>query len=97
MKFFWISWIQPTEDYRPLSYPPLPPILGWWCTGTIGMESIICAMVKAQSKDEAEQIIKLDWPEAKDWRFCDERVAGTLSDRFPLSDWMVERFETVNR
>lgn len=27
---FWLSWHQPTEDYRPLTDPPVEGVLGWW-------------------------------------------------------------------
>ena len=91
-KTFWVSWHQPTEDYRPLKYPPNPKILGWWCSGERGDGcAIIIAMVKAGRESEAKGHIEKDWPEAEDYRFCDEKEDLFVSSRFPLNDWMIER------
>ena len=100
---YWISWIQPTEDNRPLTYPPNEGVLGWWCTGQGEDYWTMCAMVRAENKEQAEQAIFKDWPEAEenkgldgDWRIFDEDVTLELGDRFPLSDWMEERFEKAS-
>ncbi len=89
---YWLSWYQPTEDARPLTYPPNKSILGWWNSGSRCSDDAhtICALVDAQSEDAAKKAVTKDWPEAKEWRFCAESD-GKLSDRFPLSDWMKER------
>jgi hypothetical protein len=93
MNLFWISWYQPTEDYRPLGYPPNAAILGWWCTGTRTSDdaSTICALVRAEDEAAAQSAVIIDWPEAIDWRFCELRHDWQSSARFPLTDWMVER------
>ena len=94
MKLFWISWYQTTEDNRPLHYPPESErLLGWWDTGTRCSDdaSTLCSLVEAEDVDSAKAVIQIDWPEAEEWRFCDETNSHNLSDRFPLSDWMIER------
>ena len=96
MKYFWMSWYQPfdeTEDYKPLTYPPNTAILGWWCSGRTETGATICAWVKANCEEKAKEAIRQDWPEAEDWRFCDEKEKPTNSSRFPVSDWMIERFK----
>lgn len=86
---YWVSWYQPTKDYRPLTYPPNEAILGWWCSGA----STLCALVSASDKVEAGAAITKDWPEAKEWRFVYEKGDKWLpGDRFPLKDWMRDRF-----
>ena len=100
MARFWISWVQCTEDYRPLTFPPNAAILGWWCSGFDSSDSAtICAAVEATDADAACDAIFKDWPEAEaefktgNLRFI-ETVDGNWrpSDRFPLSEWMVPRF-----
>mgnify|MGYP006921408983 CR=1 FL=1 len=92
---FWISWYQPTGDHRPLAYPPHRSILGWWCTG-FASEGVatICALVEAADEDTAKAAVRVDWPEAERWRFCEEHDGSALGTRFPLSDWMRERIGT---
>jgi len=92
MKYQWISWHQPTEDYRPLTFPPNKAIIGWWCSGYHSDgTSILCALVKAGNADAAKAAVLQDWPEAEVWRFCVEKEDAMLSDRFPFTDWMLER------
>lgn len=92
---FWISWVQTTDDFRPLTDPPNKAILGWWCSGYTDRGATLCAAVEAASEGSAEQAVMIDWPEAAgEWRFC-ERVEDNFrpSDRFPIGrDWMKERF-----
>ncbi len=101
MKCFWMSWYQQSEDYRPLTYPPNAAILGWWCSGVRDDDegsSILCAAVLAESMELAEAAVHLDWPEAREWRFCSERDLNFLpGDRFPLAAWMAERFLAAKR
>ena len=96
-KCFWISWFQPTEDHRPLTYPPNEKIVCWWCTGTRVEDnaSTLVAFVIGNSEEEAKAAILKDWPEAEEWRFCQEKENKDLSDRFPLSDWMKERMNKL--
>lgn len=93
MNLYWISWYQPTEDYRPLSFPPNEAVLGWWCTGTRCDDdaSTLCAWVRAGDEEAAKAAVLRDWPEAAEWRFCEQRGHVETGGRFPLSDWMRER------
>lgn len=91
-KLQWISWYQPTADYRPLTFPPNQAILGWWCTGeSANGDATLCALVRADSEEKAQDAVKHDWPEADEWRFCEERGNTELGSRFPPNDWMKER------
>lgn len=90
---FWVSWIQPTEDYRPLSYPPGDSIIGWWCSGYDGQDNpILMALIQGTSEDDVIKAVKADWPEWENWRIFEEKeVDWKPGSRFPLSDWMKER------
>jgi hypothetical protein len=94
LKRFWASWIQPTDDHRPLTFPPNEGVLGWWCSGYDRHdEAILCAVILAENEDEAFKIVEKDWPEIQEWRFIDQREDDFKpSDRFVMSDWMEERF-----
>ncbi|HXJ14100.1 MAG TPA: hypothetical protein VNH19_17630 [Candidatus Limnocylindrales bacterium] len=94
MKRFWLSWVQPTEDYRPLKDPPNEAIIGWWCSGSDSDDhATLCAVVDAKNESAAKKSVQMDWPEATSWRFCDA-VARDYQpgDRFPVSGWSKERF-----
>ena len=92
-KRFWCSFVQPTEDYRPLTYPPNESILGWWCSGYDGNDNaIICALIEGASEDDARKSVVKDWPEAMLFRFCDEvSTKWRPNDRFPQTGWVIER------
>ena len=93
-KYWWVSWYQPTEDIRPLKFPPGEKILGWWNTGyrcDDGAATIVSKVIADAESHAKEEVIK-DWPEAQEWRFCDETDGSRPGDRFPLSEWMEERF-----
>lgn len=92
---FWLSWVQPTEDHRPLTYPPNEAIIGWWCSGyTPEDHATICALVEAVDEEGAKLAVLKDWPEAGEWRFCEQfGLSWQPNDRFPLSDWMQERIQ----
>ena len=96
--FYWVSWFQPTDDHRPLTYPPGRSILGWWCSGTRGHDdvAILCAMVVAPNEKGAIEVVQKDWPEAEEWRFIEQKDTVELGDRFPVKDWMGPRFEQFN-
>lgn len=96
-KYWWISWYQPTDDVRPLNYPPGENVLGWWNSGTRCQDNAGClvAQVRADSESQAKEEIAKDWPEADEWRFCDETDKRAPNDRFPLSDWMEKRFQAA--
>lgn len=89
MRTFWISWWQPTEDYRPVYDPSResePFNHNYWCSGSDGSgDWSMCALLKAKNKADAKARIKKYWPEADVFRFCDEKPDGwTPSDRFPM-------------
>lgn len=93
----WISWHQPTEDYRPLTYPPTEAVKGWWCSGYDGDGvATLCALVQSETEGEAQTIVKREWPEAERWRFCEARENTDLGDRFQPTGWMVERLRPNN-
>jgi hypothetical protein len=92
MKRWWMSWIVPEKDYRPLTYPPNDAILGWWCTGEDAQDRfILYGLVQAESLEAAEAAVLQDWP-GIEWRF--QELTGpdlAFTDRFHLSDWITER------
>lgn len=92
---YWISWYQTTDDLRPIDFPPLPEVLGWWCSGIRCSDdaATICAIVKADSEDEAKAAVRKHWPEASEWRFCNPKPNYQPSDRFPLPEWSPLRKE----
>lgn len=93
---FWLSWYQPTDDYRPLTDPPHPQVLGWWCSGfrCDDEAATLCACVEAETDEEAKVYVRISWPEATEWRFCEEKAGSFVpGDRFPLSAWMKKRFK----
>jgi hypothetical protein len=86
---FWISW-HSTEEMSAfeLNTP-------WWISGYRGSDdaAIICAAVKAASKEHAEQIIYESYdnrPASIEFRFCDERPDDwtPFCDRFKRAEWM---------
>lgn len=86
---YWVSWYQPTKDYRPMAFPPGEPILGWWCTGHADEGATICAVVAAPNESAAWKSVRADWPEAVE-RFC-EPGSRLVGERFVIAPWMVER------
>ena len=88
---FWVSWIQPTEDHRPVRFPPAK-MLGWWCSGEDASgNATLCALLDANSEQAAKDILAFNWPETRyieDWRIWDRMADDYVpGDRFPLSDW----------
>lgn len=101
---FWVSWYQPTDDFRPLTYPPNEAILGWWCTGfRCDDAATICALVEIKNnkydineiEEAVDEAILEDWPEAELGRFCEPVEDDWLpGDRFQIDDddeWIRER------
>lgn len=97
---YWASWLQPTEDYRAVNFPPNEAIIGYWCSG-YGSDKddcavpILCAVIDAENLEAARTAVLRDWPEWKEWRFIEEREPDYQpGDRFPIdeSEWMQERF-----
>lgn len=90
---YWVSWWQPTEDHRPLTDPPHPQVLGWWCSGSSDEGDSICALVEAESEDKAKVYVQISWPEAENWRFIEAKPNDWIpGDRFPPQKWMLERW-----
>jgi hypothetical protein len=94
---WWLSWYQPGDDPRPLGFPPNENVLGWWVSGYRENDATVCALVKADTEEQAKAKINIDWPEAAEWRFCDRRdlTEKPLGDRFPLADWMRPKVEAL--
>ena len=93
---YWISWLQPTIDYRPLAFPPNDDILGYWCTESTSNVFTLYAYVVAGDEEGARAKILKDWPEAKDWRICEPQDIVVDSDHFPLNDWTIARCQMKN-
>lgn len=70
-------FLQPTDDYRPLSWPLKHP---YWVSG----ETEDAHVLVAYADDEAE--ILANWPEAQDLdsKTCE---AYAFTDRFPRPVW----------
>lgn len=88
---YWVSWYQPTEDYRPLTHPP-SKLLGWWCSGynCEDDKAIIVVLLDADDEKQAKEILKEYWPETKNiaWRFFSIKENNFIpNNRFPLSEW----------
>lgn len=98
MRQFWMSWYQPTEDYRPLKYPPNLGVLAYWCSGSRLSDDAhtLVAWVIAPNVRTAKAIIRIDWPEADEWRLCEELEKSWWppSNRFPIDKkWEKDRIE----
>ncbi len=94
-RLFWISWHQPTDDFRPLTDPPVEPVLGWWCSGYDSEDvPILCAAVSGRNEQQAKRNVRKSWPEADQWRFCEEKAKDWRpGDRFPIEKgWEKDRF-----
>jgi hypothetical protein len=98
---YWISWAQPTDDFRPLTFPPNEAILGWWRSGYDSNDhATICALVEVDHNrpELATVAIIKEWPEVKEvvkageWRFFN-RVDSSWNptDRFVREPWMTQR------
>lgn len=87
----WISWYQPTDDHRPINYPPTEKVLAWWKTGESDKGSTLVALVDVDTEISAQESILGNWPEVKDWRFCEEKNDKIFGSRYPVQDWMIER------
>lgn len=89
VKRYWISWYQPTEDYRPIYKGDKEPLNHlYWCTGQrCGGDNAftVCAVVDAENVEEAKKTVQKYWPEANEWRFIEEKEPTYLpsEDRFP--------------
>lgn len=95
---FWVSWVQRSDDHRPLGYPPHEPVLGWWCSGYDSEDNAtLCALIEAADEKAAEEVIKKEWPEWTEWRFIEPRDHDFRpGNRFPLTEWMEPRISSGN-
>lgn len=87
---YWISWYQPTTDYRPLydskkEKEPLNKL--YWCSGQRGDgQWTMCAVVDAKNGKEAKKTVQKYWPEAEEWRFCSLKDRKFMpGDRFSVT------------
>lgn len=87
-KRYWISWYQPTRDPRPIYTAGREPAVArnYWISGErFDGASTICAVVDASSEPQAKAQVRKYWPEAREWRFCEQKEAKwrPAKDRFP--------------
>ena len=90
MARWWVSWYEPSEDYRPVTWPLPPEVAGYWCSGHEwggAQRATLCAVVDSESDVAARRVINAAWAHdgSIDWRFCDEQPADWMppDDRFP--------------
>ena len=77
-----VRFEQPTEDYRPITFPPPHP---YWCSGySLDNEMNTTPILIAFLNNEEE--LYQYWPEAENPEF-EEVDEVTFSDRFPKPDW----------
>lgn len=86
---YWVSWVQPGPDPRPIYEKDGPVPLGglYWITGEAeDGSSTICAVVDAISDVDARSKVTAHWPDHGEWRFIVEKEPDYMpsSDRFPL-------------
>lgn len=55
------------------------------------MGAALVALVEAETEEDAKKHIFLNWPEACNWRFCEDKDDKVFSVRYPVQDWMVAR------
>lgn len=96
MKRYWVRfYLSGTDDYRPIHFPPLPEVLGWWCTAYADDANAICAVVEAESVSHVESILNDKWigSPSEQLRICfvDEKPSDWTpfgSGRFTAEHWM---------
>lgn len=99
-KLYWCSWVQPTEDFRPIYFPPTENVLAWWRSGEAmdGQSHTLCAWVQALNIDDLVKQVQQNWPEiveSSQFRFFDLHKKYKPSSRFPTDqyEWMNERLK----
>ena len=101
MKNWWASFVSAEDDYRPLTSPPNPAIIGWWCSGYDAADNAtLCLWIRADDEESVAEVIRKDWPEFDGaFRIGPDQMGNEASpgDRFPLSDWMEERAIAATR
>jgi len=100
MTIFRLSWEEHESpgDSRPVTDPPVEPVLAWWESGVAGDDSYatMVAFVNAPTQKEAWQAIAKSWPDKPKTRrverFCNVVDRVESSDRFPIkNDWSKKR------
>lgn len=94
--YFWVTWKQPTKDYRPSKpFQTNENILGWWCIEEPAGEepAILAALVKANNSRLAKMSILHEWCDLGDWISIQTRDDIDIGDKYPLDGWMTVRFE----
>lgn len=96
--YFWISWYQPTNDYRPIRTDS-ENILCWWNTGIRCSDdsATLVAHVRAPSVLESKELIQEYWPEADEWRFCEPTTGDRpASSRFTIPEHMEKNYPPLD-
>ena len=59
--------------------------------------STLCALVNAKTEEAAKAAVVKDWPEATQWRFCEQKPDNfELGDRFPVTrEWEKQRMASM--
>lgn len=79
MLYYRARFYQPTEDHRPITFPPPGP---YWCSGYRGSDDAAILIAYVTKKSD----IKKYWPEALECEFTGpERIS--FSERFPQPSW----------
>lgn len=89
MKKYWVSWYhEPAFGGFELNTP-------WWISGTRGDDDCVCAAIKANSGEEAKEMVRKSYdkppkPATIEWRFCTKKPKkwSPFGERFPKADWM---------
>lgn len=105
MKIFWLAWEEHDSpgDSRPITDPPVEPVLAWWESGMAGdgSHATMVAFVAAESEEAAWKAIGESWPTTnRIVRFCDEVEAGDVesTERFPIkNEWSKQRILKLRR
>jgi len=100
MKIFRLSWEEHTspDDSRPITDPPVEPVLAWWESGQAGdgSHATMVAFVSAATEAEAWKAIGESWPDKPEMRrvvrFCNEVERVESNERFPINKpWSKKR------
>jgi hypothetical protein len=91
MTRFWISWVEPGTDPRPVKVPPPKAVVAWWCTGygnssDTGDYNTICAVVDAPNEKAAQrEVCRRGAWHPSEFRFCEPKAAAWMppEERFP--------------
>lgn len=85
LTFWWVGFS--ADDLRPVAWPAEFPV---WNTGEEGDRVTMCAMVRAETPEDAWAAVLRGWPEATERWAPGERPSESgvpRSNRFPMPDW----------